>query len=106
MKESMETLLEKIFTHHYRGLRTKRHRVAKSLGISLDAVVLDGHQKLTRRTCPVLRACLLPCGKLGQMTLMSCPDTPAQKKRLCRKHCCLAQRPVPKATETGETMHK
>eukprot|EP00974_Lingulodinium_polyedra_P001105 105258-Lingulodinium_polyedra.AAC.1 len=85
-------------------MRKRRAARAAELGIDVSAAVIDGHAKLTRRVCSVPRVCLLPCPRLGLITLMGCPETPRRGAQLCTKHWRVAQQPPAHFEVDGMTL--
>ena len=90
LKET-EAIMVSSFRYYYSGMRQRRAQKAQECDLDVATVVLDGHQKLTRRVCWVRRVCGLPHSKLGGLTLMGCPCTPARGQQLCAKHMQLAK---------------
>lgn len=82
------------FTYYYHGMRRRRFVRCRELHLVATFAVVDGHQKLTRLVCRVLRVCVLPNASLVMKTLIGCPDKPATGSCLCSKHALMANEPV------------
>ena len=93
LDDKIEKTLGEQFPAYYTALRRKRAQLAAAHAIDTCVAVIDGHQKLTRPCCAVKRSCTLPCERLGQMAVVTCPESPAGRKGiLCAKHVALAAR--------------
>ena len=104
MDSKLESVLGPQFKLYYAGMRQLRGIRAGELGLAADIAVIDGHQKLSRRTCWVQRSCLLPFSRLGGAVVMGCPDTPARGCKLCSAHAALADRTLPPLNSSGEKL--
>jgi hypothetical protein len=90
----VEEILAEGFSYYYMAMRRRRAQLAKDLNLDVSVMVVDGHQKLTRRVCMASRVCTLPHAALGQITMVGCPATPAPGHGLCKEHLAIAQKPL------------
>ncbi|CAK0793093.1 unnamed protein product [Prorocentrum cordatum] len=76
-------------------LRNLRHRRAEIDG-EVSKVVIDGHQKLTRKCCGLMYGGYTRDPNLGKVCLHPCPaPTRGQRERWCTYHARLLEKPVP-----------
>ncbi len=76
LDEPAETTLGAQFTAYYAGMRRLRARQCAAGKVDTTLQVMDGHAKLTRRTCCVAQCCAVPSAKLGAFCVTACPGTP------------------------------
>ena len=87
MDTSVAAHIERIFPAYEEHMRQRRcHRVVRELGAQ-RVVVIDGHQKLTRRVCAELWATQMhSVPELGARCLVQCPVTPVRGSHFCAQH--------------------
>ena len=69
----------------------RRAARAKTGQVDVAVAVVDGHSKLTRPVCRVLRCLALPSAPLGMQTLIGCANSPEKGRSLCELHGRLAK---------------
>ena len=92
------------FTYYYHGMRRRRLRRLRELDIDVTVAVVDGHQKLTRLVCRVLRVCVLPNPSLGLVTVIGCPEKPINGSCMCSKHAAMAGETASTFGPQGESL--
>lgn len=80
-------------------MRRRRKAQVHASGREVTGVVIDGHQKTTRRCCGVPLVMRLSCPPLGKECLLPCSGTPVYKEKFCRAHLescvvCRCDKPI------------
>jgi hypothetical protein len=80
-----ETALSEQYPYYYNAMRSQRVVQSKAASVDTSYQVIDGHSKLTRRTCCVTRCCRILSSQLGAFCLAGCsaipPVPPRRSKR-------------------------
>lgn len=80
-------LIKNIYFDYEQHMRRRRLAQVCAMGYTVTCLIIDGHQKLTRRTCAEILACeLMGVPELGLRALIPCPDAPAMKSCFCEAH--------------------
>ena len=86
-------LIQAMWLEYEPHMRRRRVFQARARSSQITHLVIDGHAKLTRRTCAELLACqIMGVPALNLLGIIPCPDTPAKSSCFCEKHAGTAGR--------------